>query len=436
MEPERIEVPTRKNDNSSNCANNLPSIQESCETEHNAGNGKQSSRPDGDIGSLNGHDPASVPETKKSDVYPYSVEDDSDVNQPLAMRLPVGRTVSVGEYSENGDGREGRELVLEQLDKLTYSGDVGRFETETSLQIFPIDPAVKNPTTSKISAASISPIAAAKLTLKKPIANLSNAVLSKNRVSPEMSILMTPAKRAIRAELQSKGKLKRQRLKKVHFQLPKSAHRRTSVHSLNPNMQFVQRWLMFMVLPLSYEVWAFPYRLALGYPTLNPHDSYSTFVSDALCDAAFALDMLISLITAIPVPDRDEFVTSFADISWHYFIRTFPYQVLPSAAFWVATSFCAREFAAVCPERFRRGLPGVKSSGNGSETSESADTRWHCIVDSQHWSVWVWWACTVPRLVPRFLRLRSYFKSMERNLVTSTSFRRNCSILIMLRNCH
>ena len=185
-----------------------------------------------------------------------------------------------------------------------------------------------------------------------------------------------------------------------------------------------QWWLNIMALPLSYEVWAFPYRLALGYPTLNPHDSYSTFVSDALCDAAFALDMLISLITAIPVPDRNEFVTSFADISWHYFSTTFPFQMLPSAAFWVATSFCAREFAAVCPEHFRRGLPGAKNKGNESKTSESADTWWHCIVDSQHWSVWVWWACTVPRLVPRFLRLRSYFKSMERNLVTSIIVRR------------
>jgi hypothetical protein len=97
-----------------------------------------------------------------------------------------------------------------------------------------------------------------------------------------------------------------------------------------------QWWLNIMALPLSYEVWAFPYRLALGYPTLNPHESYSTFQSDALCDAAFALDILVSFDAPIPASERDEFLTT---LERHYLRATF--QVLPSAASWVATSFCA-----------------------------------------------------------------------------------------------
>ena len=36
-----------------------------------------------------------------------------------------------------------------------------------------------------------------------------------NRVSPGKSIILTPAKRELRAELRSKGQLKRQRLKKA-----------------------------------------------------------------------------------------------------------------------------------------------------------------------------------------------------------------------------
>ena len=77
--------------------------------------------------------------------------------------------------------------------------------------------------------------------------------------------------------------------------------------------------------------------------------------------------------------------------------------MLPSVAFWVATFVCAVFFDSVCPEE--------------ADAAASADGRWRCAIDSGHWSVWVWWACTVPRLVPRFLRLRSYLVSMERKRV-------------------
>ncbi len=240
------------------------------------------------------------------------------------------------------------------------------------------------------------------------ISNISSAVLSKTRISPERSILLTPAKRALLADLKNKGQLKHRRLKKVHFQLPKGS-RRTVVRSLNPKMQFVQRWLKFMVLPLSYEVWAFPYRLALGYPTLDLTDPNTTLLADALCDAAFAVDMAISLVTAVAVPGRDEFVTSFRDISRHYFRSTFPSQVLPSVAFWIAAHVCGPAFDAVCPYPRRRAADPAGDGGGGG--------HWECVMASQHWSVWVWWAATLPRLVPRFLRLRAYFKSMELNLV-------------------
>jgi hypothetical protein len=418
------------------CNKNLSSILESSESEQKEAvnmtfplQNLVSLRPNKDR-AVNDHD-VLPPEIKKSDLHPFSVEEDSEANQLFVSILPVGRTVSVAEFSENGD--EDHLDDADKIEDLATLDEAGRSEATTALQIFPIDPNFKDAAaTAPPKAAATRPLssmrAAATLTLKNPISNISSAVLSKARVSPESSILVTPAKRALRADLLSKGKLKRQRLKKVHFQLPKGSQRRVSVRSLNPNMQFVQRWLKFMVLPLSYEVWAFPYRLALGYPTLNPHDSYTTFQSDALCDAAFAVDMVISLATAIALPGRDEFVTSFGEISKHYFRATFPFQVLPSVLFWIATSICASAFATVCPEAAASGDALRRGGGGagwaGAEAEALGDVRWRCVVDSQHWSVWVWWASTVPRLVPRFLRLRSYFKSMERNLVPPRPARR------------
>ena len=77
-----------------------------------------------------------------------------------------------------------------------------------------------------------------------------------------------------------------------------------------------------------------------------------------------------------------------------------PPQVLPSVVFWIVTSICGSIFTAVCP---------YSSADGGAQLQ--------CIVASQHWALWVWWATTVPRMIPRSLRLWSYFKSMERNLV-------------------
>ena len=356
-----------------------------------------------------------TPNLKPSNAHPFSIGQDTEINQPLASILSVGRTESIAQLSENGDESADPDGEMDAAKNSVLAGENGWAEAARALLVVPADPVLEDASKAPAQkAAAPSKAAAARpgsaattLSLRNPISNISSAVLSRPRVSPESSILLTPAKRALRADLRSKGRLKRQRLKKVHFQLPKGSQRRTSVRSLNPNMQLVQRWLKFMVLPLSYEVWAFPYRLALGYPTMDPRDPYTTLLADALCDAAFAVDMAVSLVTAVALPGRDEHVTSFAEISRHYFRTAFPTQVLPSVLFWIATSICASAFAAVCPEEV----------GAAGATAGAGADRFRCVVASQHWSLWVWWASTVPRMVPRFLRLRSYFKAMERNLV-------------------
>ena len=128
-------------------------------------------------------------------------------------------------------------------------------------------------------------------------------------------------------------------------------------------------------------------------------------------------------------------------------------QVLPSVFFWIATSYCAGAFEAVCPYSPPDGgakwqcvagrflfPPPPSVSASTSRMSPSlthlqlprplffTQPHWLSLIvtkqsplpiahGSQHWSLWVWWLSTLPRLIPRFLRLTSYFKSMERNLV-------------------
>jgi len=56
--------------------------------------------------------------------------------------------------------------------------------------------------------------------------------------------------------------------------------------------------------------------------------------TDAICDGFFFVDMLISLITALPATPKREEVTTFRGIAGHYFTKVFPYQILPCCVYW------------------------------------------------------------------------------------------------------
>jgi hypothetical protein len=232
------------------------------------------------------------------------------------------------------------------------------------------------------------------------------------------SILMTPAKKAERAD----KKLKTKRLRKVHFNLPKiNSSRRIVAQALDPKSPINRRWQSIMLIPLCYELWAFPYRLALGAPNIQS----KICDADLACDAFFLIDILFALCTAVPSPHGGDAVTSFSGIARHYFTRTFPTQFLPCTLYWVATPICAYYLAELCPDPVpasRRGgghsaLDEVDASAVPAELLAAAD-RWRCVVtNSKLWPVWVWWLSTIPRIVPRSLRLKSYFKAMESDLV-------------------
>ena len=193
------------------------------------------------------------------------------------------------------------------------------------------------------------------------------------------------------------------RLKKVYFNIPKGDKVWWKFEPMDPRSSFVQRWLMFMLFPLGYEVWAFPYRLALGVPSLSTQMQLT--LTDFACDMFFLMDMIVSLSTILPkAPGREEAVTSFLGISRHYFRNTFPVQILPSFPFWVATFIVTNHLQewSVC---------GRQSDINGLYLNFS------CIVENQEWEVAVWWLSSLIRVIPRLVRLILDFKAMESNLV-------------------
>jgi hypothetical protein len=230
------------------------------------------------------------------------------------------------------------------------------------------------------------------------------------------SILLTPAKKAERAE----KKLKTKRLRKVHFNLPKAnISGRNIAQALDPRSPTIRRWQSIMLFPLSYELWAFPYRLALGSPSMQS----KICASDLTCDAFFLIDILVALCTAIPSKQPgDAPITSFPGIARHYFTRTFPAHFLPCTLYWVATPICAYYLAQLCPDpapaRRSGRTPWDAAHDSNPAASGGPGASWRCVVEnSGRWPVLVWWLSTIPRIVPRALRLKSYFKAMESDLV-------------------
>jgi hypothetical protein len=208
----------------------------------------------------------------------------------------------------------------------------------------------------------------------------------------------------------------RPKLKRVHFMLPKTAASKRSIswQALDPKHPILRRWLTIMLFPLSYEIWAFPYRLALGFPSIES----DIYIADSVCDIFFIVDMFISLRTALPaIPGQQEAIKGFPEISRNYFSKIFPLQILPSVLYWIVTLICASYGKDVCQD----GLQNTRRSKDAGSTSGAErieNSHWSCVMQHIDWRLWLWWVMTIPRSVPRFHRLLSYFKSMENDLVS------------------
>ena len=214
------------------------------------------------------------------------------------------------------------------------------------------------------------------------------------------SILITPEKRAERENSRSQ----RRRIQKVFFQLPKTGKPWWKFEPFDSRDRFIQRWNLFMLMPLAVEVWIFPYRLALGVPSIS--SEMQLIVVEFAVDMLFLFDMLISLCTVVPVgPGRDRPLTTFRDISRQYFRTTFMCQIVPVFPYWVALFFATNQVQSTC-----------------RVASDLSKISWACVMVDQSDEMHMWWLTSAGRVIPRLWRLVRDFKAMESNLVHKSIF--------------
>ena len=211
------------------------------------------------------------------------------------------------------------------------------------------------------------------------------------------SILSTPAKRAERENSRSN----RKRFQKVFFRLPNNGRPWWKFEPFDSRDRFVQRWNLFMLLPLAVEVWIFPYRLALGVPSIS--SEMQLVLVEFAVDVLSLIDMWISLCTIVPIgPGRDRPLETFQEISKNYFRTTFLWQIVPIFPYWVALFFATNQVQSNCQ------VP-----------SDLSKISWTCVMDDPSDQMHMWWATSAGRVIPRLWRLIRDFKMMESNLVNN-----------------
>jgi hypothetical protein len=191
-------------------------------------------------------------------------------------------------------------------------------------------------------------------------------------------------------------------LKKVFFHIPQKSKGWSTYKPLEPYHPFVQKWRMFMLVPLGFEVWAFPYRLALGVPSVSSQMQLTPI--DFLMDMLFLADMVVNLFTKIPkAPGRENAIATFQGVARHYFRNTFPFQILLPFPYWVTTFILTNHLQdpTVC----------------GRETLSGVAMTWSCVLNTLDWQVYIWWATTFLRFLPRMMRLIHDFTVLESNMV-------------------
>ena len=229
-------------------------------------------------------------------------------------------------------------------------------------------------------------------------------------------ILLTMERRSERAK-------NRKKIRKVHFKPLKDKQTFTLLRIYEESEPFVQQWKMFMVIPMSYELWAFPFRLALCSPSVTS----GIWCTDLACDSLFWLDAVVALRTIVPASSAEsEPISSFSRIALHYLMHRFPHEIMPTLLYLAASPICAAYLPPSC--RSAGGSFPVNAT-NPPPKAELGEVRSIYDVDEPDnsmdsgcfnlWVFWVWWRSTLFRLVPRAARLMSYFREMKVNLDVS-----------------
>jgi len=194
-------------------------------------------------------------------------------------------------------------------------------------------------------------------------------------------ILLTPARRLERdaLALDIAGPTRR-----VHFKIARN--RDTSAFQpLEPGSMFVKRWLQLMVVPVTWEIWSFPFRLAFG--DIEAGLNILFFKVDIAADVIFLCDIAVGLMTVIPAstfPQQPDTASSFGAIRFFRVRHELFWHLVPIFAYQLTSLMLA-------------------SGGLLGQANQS---------DLHTQSLWLWWASGIPRLIQRLRRFSFYFESI------------------------
>eukprot|EP00960_Hanusia_phi_P033535 750499-Hanusia_phi.AAC.9 len=124
----------------------------------------------------------------------------------------------------------------------------------------------------------------------------------------------------------------------VSFKLPKS-NNMNRLRLLNEDANIIGRWNRMMIIPLSYEIWAFPFRLGFCSPGFNA-DNWILF-TDIACDFCFLADACLNLITTIPAgtyPNQEENIDTIQGVAKFYLRYKFPQLFLSLTTYYVSVA--------------------------------------------------------------------------------------------------
>lgn len=117
--------------------------------------------------------------------------------------------------------------------------------------------------------------------------------------------------------------------KRVHFKLRRTQQRQV-FRPLDPSSKTVQNWLVFMILPLAFDIFAFGLRIA--FCDIFLRHLMEVYYMDLVCDALKVADAIVTCVTVVPrntYPKQAHSVTNLQQIAFLYLRYQFPYVFGP-----------------------------------------------------------------------------------------------------------
>ena len=189
------------------------------------------------------------------------------------------------------------------------------------------------------------------------------------------SILLNPTRRLARDALHNSSMMPTRR---VHFKIARNLEG-PILHPVEPGSEYLKMWQKLILLPIIWEIWSFPFRLAFG--NIETDVNMWGLIGDGIADCMFVVDILVGFMTIIPA-------------------STFPNQ--PDIANTFQTIMCLRvrhELFWLSSPIFIYQLTSLKIMNGG----------W---LGPPGQASWLWWSSGIPRVVQRLRRFVFYFESI------------------------